>query len=212
MRTICACVKPRMASVTDRPFRVVIAGVGGQGTLTLAQIVMEVARRSGAFVLQSEIHGMSQRGGSVHAFLTIAPSPISTPVIMEGTGDLLIALEPLEALRYVPLLRREAPMLVARDPIRTVAGYPDDEPLFATLAAIPGCELVDTQPLTRTFRFKQAPGVVLLGRVATFLPFSRELWETVLTERVGVKGEATIERNLRAFAYGVELEPRAVDG
>jgi indolepyruvate ferredoxin oxidoreductase, beta subunit len=192
----------------DRPIRVVIAGVGGQGTLTLAQILMEVARRSGAFVLQSEIHGMSQRGGSVHAFLTMAPSPISTPVIMEGTGDLMIALEPLEALRYIPLLRRDAPMLVARDPIKTVAGYPDDAQLFATLDATPGCELLDTAPLATMFRFKQAPGVVLLGRAATYLPFSRELWDAVLSERVSAKGPGTIERNLRAFAHGLAMEPR----
>jgi indolepyruvate ferredoxin oxidoreductase, beta subunit len=195
-----------VSDAIDRPIRVVIAGVGGQGTLTLAQILMEVARRSGAFVLQSEIHGMSQRGGSVHAFLTMAPAPISTPVIMEGTGDLLIALEPLEALRYVPLLRREAPMLVARDPIKTVAGYPEDEQLFATLCATPGCELLDTAPLTTMFRFKQAPGVVLLGRAATFLPFSREVWDAVLSERIADKGPTAVERNLRAFAYGLAME------
>src|SRR5512139_2583078 len=102
--TISACASSAVAEPLDRPLRLVIAGVGGQGTLTLAQIVMEVARRAGYFALQSELHGMSQRGGSVHACLTIARSPVSTPVITEGTGDLLIALEPLEAVRHVSLL------------------------------------------------------------------------------------------------------------
>lgn len=193
-----------MADPAARPFRIVIAGVGGQGTLTLAQIVMEVARRAGRFALQSEIHGMSQRGGAVHACLTIAPFPVSTPVVTEGTADLLVALEPLEAVRYVPLLRRDAPMLVARDPVKTVAGYPEEEQLFAALEAIPGCELVETETLARAFRFRQAAGMVLLGRAAARLPFAMALWEAVIAERMASKGEATVERNLRAFAHGAE--------
>jgi indolepyruvate ferredoxin oxidoreductase, beta subunit len=192
-----------MADGVDRPFRMVIAGVGGQGTLTLAQIVMEVARRAGAFVLQSELHGMSQRGGAVHACLTMAPEAISTPVIMEGTGDLLVALEPLEAVRYVPLLRREAPVLVARDPVKTIRGYPDEAQLLAALEAIPGCALVDCGAIVRTFRFPQAVGVVLLGRASRFLPFPLALWNDVLRERLAPKGEAVIARNLAAFAHGV---------
>lgn len=198
-----------MAELTQRPCRLVLAGVGGQGTLTLAQIIMEVGRRAGSFVLQSEVHGMSQRGGAVQAYLTIAPFPVSTPVIMEGTGDLLIALEPLEALRYVPLLRREAPMLVARTTIKTIAGYPEDEPLFAALEAVPGCELVDTEPLTRMFGFKQAIGMVLLGRAAGWLPFPAALWEQVLADRFGARGRAVVERNLLAFAHGRGVERSA---
>lgn len=186
-----------------RPLRIVIAGVGGQGTLTLAQIVMEVARRAGRFALQSEIHGMSQRGGAVHACLTISTRPVRTPVVTEGTADLLIALEPLEALRYLPLLRPEAPMLVARDPIKTIADYPNDEQLFAALEGTPGCELVEADGLARTFRFKQAVGMVLLGRVAARLPFAREAWETVIAERLAAKGPETVDRNLRAFAHGI---------
>jgi indolepyruvate ferredoxin oxidoreductase beta subunit len=192
-----------VAETAARPFRIVLAGVGGQGTLTLAQVVMVVARRSGRFALQSEIHGMSQRGGAVHACLTIAPSPVSTPVIMEGSGDLMVALEPLEALRYVALLRRDAPMLVARDPVKTVAGYPDEDRLFAALAAMPGCELVDTAAVARRFGFKQAAGMVLLGRAARLLPFSPTLWPDVLADRLAGKGGPAVERNLGAFAYGL---------
>lgn len=191
-----------MGEPAGRPLRLILAGVGGQGTLTLAQIVMEVARRAGSFVLQSEIHGMSQRGGAVQAFLTIAPFPVSTPVLMEGTGDLLLALEPLEALRYVPLLRRDAPMLVARDPVKTVEGYPPEEQLYGALEALPGCEMVDTETLARTLSFKQAAGMVLLGRAAARLPFPEGLWEEVLAERFGARGTTVVDRNVRAFVHG----------
>jgi Pyruvate/2-oxoacid:ferredoxin oxidoreductase gamma subunit len=183
----------------------ILAGVGGQGTLTLAQIVMEVGRRCGAFVLQSEIHGMSQRGGAVHACLTLARFSVSTPVIMEGTGDLLVALEPLEAVRYVTLLRPEAPMLVARETVRTVAGYPDDVQLLAALGAVAGCELVDTAALVRQFRFNQAVGMVMLGRASTLLPFPGTVWVDVVQDRLAAKGAAVVERSLAAFAHGVSV-------
>jgi indolepyruvate ferredoxin oxidoreductase, beta subunit len=163
---------------------------------------MEVARRSGAFVLQSEVHGMSQRGGAVHACLTFAPSPLSTPVVMEGTADLLVALEPVEALRYVPLLRRDAPMLVGREPVKTAAGYPDEGQLFAALAGVPGCELVETAALARTFRFNQAAGMALLGRASTLLPFAGAVWIEVVTDRLAAKGAAVVRKNLAAFAHG----------
>lgn len=193
-----------MGDAPGRPFRMIVAGVGGQGTLTLAQIIVEVARRAGRYVLQSELHGMSQREGMVHACVTIAAVPVSTPVITEGTGDLLVALEPLEALRYVPLLRPEAPLLVAMAPVPTLAGYPDVVSLAATLRGIPGCEIVETEGLARAFRFRQAGGMVLLGRTAARLPFPRRLWEDALVERLGAKGQPVVERNLHAFAHGFE--------
>lgn len=189
-----------------RPFRLVLAGVGGQGTLTLAQVIMEVARRAGAYVLSSELHGMSQRGGAVHACVTIAPFPVGSPVITEGTGDLLIALEPLEALRHVALLRTDAPLLVGCAPVRTATGYPDEAQLLASLAAIPGAELIDTVALARRFRFAQAAGMVLLGRASSHLPFPRALWEAVIGERLAARGDAVVERNLRAFAHGAARE------
>jgi hypothetical protein len=94
-------------------------------------------------------------------------------------------------------------MLVARDPVKTVAGYPDEGQLFAALAAIPGCELIDTTALTRTFRFTQAAGMVILGRAARRLPFSATLWREVLTDRLAARGAPVVERNLGAFAHGM---------
>ena len=75
---------------------IVLSGVGGQGVLSLAQIVLEALRRSGFHALQSEIHGMSQRGGSVQAQVCFAEVPLTSPILDEGSADLLIALEPLE--------------------------------------------------------------------------------------------------------------------
>ncbi len=191
-----------MADLAHDPFRLILVGVGGQGTLTLAQLIMDVARRAGYQALQSEIHGMSQRGGTVYAYLSVSCGTIHTPAAIEGSSHLLIALEPLEALRYLPFLREDATLLVAREPVRNLPDYPDDATLFATIEAIPGARLVDTAALAETLRFKQAGGMALLGMAARRLPFDPEVWRAVIAERFGA-GSAVTAKNLDAFARGL---------
>ena len=123
---------------------IVLAGVGGQGVLSLAQIVLEALRRSGLQALQSEIHGMSQRGGSVHAQVCFAEVPLTSPIIDEGCADLLISLEPLEALRYVAMLRMDGHLVVSEEPQMSMDGYPPLEDVYAALKKVRGCHLIDT--------------------------------------------------------------------
>ena len=191
-----------MADLAHDPYRLILVGVGGQGTLTLAQMIMEVARRSGYRALQSEIHGMSQRGGTVYAYLSLSRGAILTPAAMEASSHLLIALEPLEALRYLPCLRSDALLFVAREPVRTLPDYPDEPTLFAALEAVPGATLVDTAALAQTLRLKQAGGMALLGLAARRLPFDAPVWRSVIAERFG-PGTAVTEKNLQAFAHGL---------
>ena len=91
----------------EKTFGIVVAGVGGQGTITLSQLILGAAWKSGYKALQSEVHGMSQRGGSVNAQILISSNEVSSPVIMEGAGELLIGVEPLETLRYLNLLKKD---------------------------------------------------------------------------------------------------------
>ncbi|MBI2528136.1 MAG: 2-oxoacid:acceptor oxidoreductase family protein [Candidatus Rokubacteria bacterium] len=191
-----------MADLAHDPCRLILVGVGGQGTLTLAQMIMEVARRSGYQALQSEIHGMSQRGGTVYAYLSLSRDAILTPAAMEASSHLLIALEPLEALRYLPFLRSDALLFVSREPVRTLPDYPDEGKLLAALEAVPGVRLVDTVALAERLRFKQAGGMALLGLAARCLPFGDEVWRRVIAERFG-PGTPVTEKNLQAFAHGL---------
>lgn len=196
-----------MSEPSGKPkiWRVIVAGVGGQGAVTLAQVLMEVATRAGFHALQSEIHGMSQRGGMVYAYLCISSAPITSPIVMESTGDLLIGLEPLEAMRYVHLLRREAPMVVSTERLEGIEGYPPEETLLQSLRAIPGVILVDTAAAVERFRFKQAGAVALLGVASRSLPFEPSLWREVLRDRFASKGERTVAKNVSAFEFGVSL-------
>ncbi len=181
---------------------IVLSGVGGQGVLSLAQILLEALRRSGLHALQSEIHGMSQRGGSVHAQVCYADTPLSSPIIDEGCADLLIALEPLEALRYVSMLRVDGHLVVAEEPEVNMEGYPPLDDVYAALKAVPGAHLLDTEDLARRLNHRQAGGMALLGMASRFLPVEEGVWREVIAQRFESKGPRVAEKNLEAFAAG----------
>lgn len=184
---------------------IVLSGVGGQGVLSLAQILLEALRRSGLHALQSEIHGMSQRGGSVHAQVCYAAVPLSSPIIEEGSADLLIALEPLEALRYVSMLRMSGHLVVSEEPEVNMDGYPPLDDVYAALKAVPGAHLVDTEDLARRLNHRQAGGMVLLGMASRFLPVDEAVWRDVIAQRFESKGPRVTEKNLEAFGAGRDL-------
>ncbi len=181
---------------------IVLSGVGGQGVLSLAQIVLEALRRSGLHALQSEIHGMSQRGGSVHAQVCFSDVPLTSPIIDEGCADLLIALEPLEALRYVAMLRMNGQLVVSEEPQADMEGYPPLDDVYAALKRVRGCHLVDTEALARRLNHRQAGGMALLGLASTFLPVSEGVWHEVISQRFEAKGARVLEKNLEAFQAG----------
>ncbi|MBK7292743.1 MAG: 2-oxoacid:acceptor oxidoreductase family protein [Holophagaceae bacterium] len=189
---------------------IVLGGVGGQGVLSLAQIVLEALRRSGLHALQSEIHGMSQRGGSVHAQVCFAEVPLSSPIIDEGCADLLIALEPLEALRYVAMLRMNGHLVVSEEPQVNMEGYPPLDDVYAALKKVRGCHLVDTEDLARKLNHRQAGGMALLGMASKFLPVSDAVWHDVITDRFAAKGARVTEKNIEAFNAGRGLVQEAV--
>lgn len=190
---------------------IVLSGVGGQGVLSMAQIVLEALRRSGFHALQSEIHGMSQRGGSVHAQVCFADQPISSPLIDDGCADLLIALEPLEALRYVPMLRLSGHAVVAEDPMPDMEGYPPLEDVHAALRVVRGAHMLDTAELARKLAHKQAGGMALLGMASRFLPVAESVWREVIAHRFAGKGEKVTAKNLEAFEAGQQMIPEGVE-
>ena len=187
---------------TPRIHGIVLSGVGGQGVLSLAQILLEALRRSGLHALQSEIHGMSQRGGSVHAQVCYSEIPLTSPILDEGGADLLLALEPLEALRYVAMLRMNGHLVVSEEPQMDMAGYPPLDDVYAALKAVRGAHLVDTEDLARRLNHRQAGGMALLGLASRFLPVGDAVWREVITQRFEAKGARVTEKNLEAFEAG----------
>jgi len=184
---------------------VIIAGVGGQGAVTVAQLILGAAWKSKLHVLQSEVHGMSQRGGAVNAQVLFDTEPVTSPIVMEGAADYLVAMEPLEALRYLPLLSKEAVMVVSTVPLKNMANYPEISSVLKELESFKGITLVDTDRYAKELNYRNAGNMVLLGALSKSLPFSYEIWKETIAERFKDKGDKIIEQNFQAFDVGRKL-------
>src|SRR4030042_5605627 len=104
---------------------IILAGVGGQGILSIAFVIAGAALEDGLEVKQAEVHGMSQRGGAVQSHLRLSQERIFSDLIPKGEADLILSVEPLEALRYVDYLRPEGMVVSSRPPFVNIPDYPD---------------------------------------------------------------------------------------
>ena len=184
-------------------YNIILAGVGGQGGLSVAVVIARAAMASGFLVKQSEVHGMAQRGGEVLAHLRISDKEIQSPTIPRGCADLILAFEPLEALRYIPWLSAERGVIVASTtPIRNIPDYPDIGLVVAELEKFPRRRLLDAESLARAAGSAKAANVVLVGAAVDLMPIPAEAIEKQIAELFARKGEAILQANMRAFKDG----------
>jgi indolepyruvate ferredoxin oxidoreductase beta subunit len=183
---------------------IVLAGVGGQGVLSVAWVIATAARRIGLHVKQGEVHGMSQRGGAVQAGLRLSDGEISSDLVPRGTADLILSLEPVEALRYLPYLAEGGTVVASIDPVRNIPDYPEIEKVLVRLRALPRVVLVEAERLARTAGSPKSANVVLVGAASGFLPVPPEAIEECIREAFAGKGERLLDANLRAFRAGRE--------
>jgi indolepyruvate ferredoxin oxidoreductase beta subunit len=181
---------------------VVLAGVGGQGVLSVAAVLAEAARRQGLVVRQGEVHGMSQRGGAVQATLRLADRPIEGDLVARGAVDLILGAEPVEALRYLEYLAPGGRLVTAADPYENVPDYPPIEEVLAAVRAVPGSIVVEAAALAREAGSGRVANVVMVGAASAFLPLPAEVIEACLRDGFAAKGERVVAANLRAFALG----------
>lgn len=184
---------------------IILSGVGGQGILSVAMIIGEAATRKGLTLKQAEVHGMSQRGGDVQSNLRLSEGPIASDLIPLGQADMILSLEPLEALRYLPYLAKDGWIITSSAPFKNIPNYPDETDLFAELNAQPHVVALDVETLAKENNVAKSANVVLLGAAAAFLKI---LDVETLRKSVGAifaaKGAAVVEANNRAFDIGLE--------
>jgi indolepyruvate ferredoxin oxidoreductase beta subunit len=183
-------------------FDLVLAGVGGQGVLSIAWVLDHAAHRAGWNLKQSEVHGMAQRGGAVSAFVRMSSSPVASDLIAAGTASLIVSVEPLEALRYTGLLRPDGAVVTDVTPMVNVDNYPDFGALVGVLFAVPNLVAVDATRLAQVAGAVKAQNSVVLGAAAPLLPLSAEDIEVQLQALFAPKGERIVQANLRAFRMG----------
>lgn len=181
---------------------IVLAGVGGQGVLSVAALVAGASRADGLYVKQGEIHGMSQRGGAVQANLRISDAPIHSDLIAHGSADMILSMEPLESLRYVSYLAPGGTLVTSTQPLRNFDGYPDIDVVLDRIRSLPRAVLVDTGVLARKAGFARATNVVMVGAASCFLSLRAGSLLSFIRERFAAKGDRIVEANMRAFALG----------
>ena len=186
-------------------YGLVVAGVGGQGAVTVAQLILGAAWMDGYHVLQSEVHGMSQRGGEVSAHIVFSKDPVMSPTIEQGDADFLLGLEPLETLRHLIYLKKDANFITSMTTIENMEHYPASENILSLLKCIDGVKLIDSDLIAKELHFSHGANMTLLGYASNYLPVKGEVWDKVIRERFASKGEKIVDKNLLAFNTGKKL-------
>lgn len=183
---------------------ILIAGVGGQGILTIAAIIDHAAMQQGLNLKQAEVHGMSQRGGAVQSHLRISDSEIYSDLIALGEADLIISLEPMEALRYLPYLSDKGTLITATKPFVNIPVYPETEKLVEEIKK--QCPLhffIDADKLALEAGNPKAVNVVMVGAAAQHIGISPEQLKSSLNKLFESKGRNITESNALAFELGM---------
>ena len=181
-----------------------LCGVGGQGILSIATVLGEAATVAGLQLKQAEVHGMSQRGGDVQSDLRLSTDPIWSDLIPLGGADLIISMEPMEALRYLPYLAPDGAIVTSGKPLVNIPNYPDEAGLLAELDALPRVVRLDIEAVARESGQPKAANMVLLGMAAPYIGLlPEESLRQAIARVFSRKGDTVVEANLKACSMGL---------
>lgn len=184
---------------------IILAGVGGQGILTIAAVLDTAALESGLNLKQSEVHGMSQRGGAVQSHVRISDTEIHSDLIPRGKADIIISVEPMEALRYLPFLKKDGYLVTDSNPFENIPDYPNMEELYNEIKLLPNNLLIDAKKIAKELGNSKATNIVLLGAASSLLPLDEESLVHAIKTLFQRKGERVVGKNIEAFNKGKEI-------
>jgi indolepyruvate ferredoxin oxidoreductase beta subunit len=188
-------------------YDIVLAGVGGQGVISVAAIIASSAMKEGLAVKQAEVHGMSQRGGAVQSNLRLSDSDIYSDMVPKGAADLIISMEPLEGLRYLDYLSPEGMVLTSSEAVHNIPDYPDMDELLGRIRALPKAVLVEAKALAVKAGAARATNMVMVGAASHRLPIKPETICELIRTMFERKGDKVVQSNLEAFELGREVGP-----
>ncbi|MGI6047125.1 MAG: indolepyruvate oxidoreductase subunit beta [Petrimonas sp.] len=183
---------------------IIISGVGGQGILTIASIIDLAAMNLGLNVKQAEVHGMSQRGGAVESHLRISSEEIFSDLIPKGKADIILSIEPMESLRYLPFLSPDGVIVTATEPYVNIPNYPELDELLKTIADSTKHIFVNADSLAKEAGSAKSYNVVMLGAAAPYLEIAVEELEKAIEMLFLLKGKEMVDMNIKAFRLGLE--------
>ena len=182
---------------------IILAGVGGQGILSIATVLGEAALSGGLHIKQAEVHGMSQRGGDVQSNLRLSSEPIASDLIPSGQVDMIMSLEPMEALRYVQELSKDGWIVTSSVPFVNINNYPEKEEVYRHLQAMPHTVMLDVEQLAKEAGAPaQAANMVLLGAAVPMLGFGYDSVKDAVAKVFARKGEEIVAKNIAALEAG----------
>ncbi|MDV7187117.1 indolepyruvate oxidoreductase subunit beta [Lutibacter sp. TH_r2] len=184
---------------------IILSGVGGQGILTIAAIIDTATLASNLNIKQSEVHGMSQRGGAVQSHVRISDKEIYSDLIPKGKADVIISVEPMELLRYLPFLKKKGFLITDSNPFLNITNYPELKDLYAEIQSHPNTILIDAKKIAKDLGNAKATNIVLLGAASSLLPLSKESLKKAIKNLFERKGEKIVTKNLEAFEKGKEI-------
>ncbi|MBQ5780558.1 MAG: indolepyruvate oxidoreductase subunit beta [Spirochaetaceae bacterium] len=182
---------------------IILCGVGGQGVLSLAAIIAEGAMKANLFVRQSEVHGMSQRGGGVQAHLRLSDEEIYSDLIPKGCADIILSMEILEALRYTEMLHPNGVVISATTTVKNIPDYPEESYLQEKFALLNKQITVNTKELAQKCGNMKCENMVLVGAALSFLPFKKATLEECIRLRFEKKAANLVDANLTALELGI---------
>ncbi|CDE56742.1 indolepyruvate oxidoreductase subunit beta [Prevotella sp. CAG:873] len=191
---------------------IILSGVGGQGILSIATIIGAAAINDNLYIKQAEVHGMSQRGGDVQSNLRISSTPIASDLIPLGKADLIISLEPMEAMRYLPYLKKDGWVITNTEPFVNIPDYPDLDTLMQRIEALPHHVALDVAAIASEATSPRAANIVLLGAAAPFLGIDIAKIEDGIHSVFARKGDAIVEMNIKAFRAGLKVAHTHING
>jgi indolepyruvate ferredoxin oxidoreductase beta subunit len=182
---------------------IILAGVGGQGILSIAATIGLAALKKNLNIKQAEVHGMSQRGGEVVSHLRISDSQIFSDLITKGQADMILSLEPLETLRYLPYLHESGWIISNSEPYTNIPNYPDLELVYNEIRKYKNHVLINADEIAKKLNAPLSANMVLIGAAAHYLGFEQQEIEDAIREQFSKKGEDIVNVNIQAFREGL---------
>jgi indolepyruvate ferredoxin oxidoreductase, beta subunit len=184
---------------------IILAGVGGQGILSIAAVIGYAALDQGMYLKQSEVHGMSQRGGDVSSNLRISHKEIASDLIPFGQADLIISVEPLESLRYLPFISKTGWVITSTKPFVNIPNYPELDKVMQAISAVPHHVALDADAIAKDVGSAKSANIVILGAASPFLGMSFESLQKAVRFIFRKKGEDVIKLNMNALQAGLDV-------
>ncbi|MDD2530885.1 MAG: indolepyruvate oxidoreductase subunit beta [Bacteroidales bacterium] len=185
---------------------IILCGVGGMGALSSAAIISQAALEMGMYMKQAETHGMAQRGGDVQSHLRLSDKEIASDLIPDGQCDIIISVEPMEALRYLPFLNKEEGWVITNEnPFINIPNYPEKEEVLAEVRKVKNSIVFNADKIALDLGNPKGTNMVVLGAASKYLKIDLEKLENAVRSIFGKKGDAVVMANINALRAGREV-------